>query len=443
MNIAVVGTGYVGLVTGTCFADSGNRVICVDNDQNKLKALNKGKIPIYEPGLATLFERSTKEKRLTFTDNLQEAVEHAEIIFLCLPTPPGADGQADLQYVLQVAEDIGGIIKDYKIIVNKSTVPVGTADKVREKIANLTDVEFDVVSNPEFLREGAAVDDFLRPERVVIGTSSQKAAEKMQLLYEPFVRSGNPIIVMDQRSSELTKYAANSLLATKITFMNEVANLCERVGANVDNVRRGLGTDSRIGKRFLFAGIGYGGSCFPKDVQALDYTSDYMGYQFSILKSVMDVNNKQKTSIIRKMEEYYGDELKNKNIGMWGLAFKPETDDVREAPSLYIADELLKIGVNLRAYDPEATKNFKQTLGKHKSSKINFVNSPLDAIDGVDALIICTEWNEFRRPDFTWFQEKMKTPVIFDGRNLYDLERAKEAKLTYYSVGRPAVNGKK
>ncbi|HKJ30483.1 MAG TPA: UDP-glucose/GDP-mannose dehydrogenase family protein [Balneolales bacterium] len=443
MNIAVIGTGYVGLVTGTCFADSGNRVICVDNDENKLEMLQKGKIPIYEPGLEPLFVRSTKEKRLTFTNDLKSAVLQSEVVFLCLPTPPGADGQADLQYVLQVADEIGGIIDDYKIIVNKSTVPVGTADKVSEVISKRTDVPFDVVSNPEFLREGAAVDDFLKPERVVIGTSSEKAAERMQHLYEPFVRSGNPIIIMDEHSSELTKYAANSLLATKITFMNEIANICERVGADVDNVRRGLGTDSRIGKRFLFAGIGYGGSCFPKDVQALDYTSNEMGYDFSILKSVMEVNHRQKVSVVRKMEEFYNGDLKNKTFGMWGLAFKPETDDVREAPSLYIADELIENGAKIKAYDPEATKNFQTTLGKEKSSKIKFVNSLLEAIDGVDALVICTEWNEFRRPDFSWFHEKMNAPVIFDGRNLYDLNHVKKANLTYFSVGRPSVlNGK-
>lgn len=440
MNISVIGTGYVGLVTGTCFADSGNKVICVDNNLEKLEQLLSGTIPIYEPGLKTLFERSVREKRLSFTSDLKYAVDNSDIIFLCLPTPPGADGQADLQFVLQVAEDIGKIITEYKIIVNKSTVPVGTADKVRNRISKFTDIPFDVVSNPEFLREGAAVDDFLRPERVVIGTSSPKAAETMQHLYEPFVRSGNPILVMDEKSSELTKYAANSFLATKITFMNEIANVCERVGANVDNVRRGLGTDSRIGKRFLFAGIGYGGSCFPKDVQALSYTSDEYDYNFSILKSVMQVNNEQKLSIIRKMEDYFGEEISGKKVGIWGLAFKPETDDVREAPSLYIIKSLLDLGVEVVAYDPEATENFKLAIGPEATSKIAFADNMTDAIDNVDALVICTEWNEFRRPDFSIFKEKMKSSVIFDGRNLYDLKKAEDEKITYISVGRPYVN---
>lgn len=440
MNISVIGTGYVGLVTGTCFADSGNKVVCVDNNLEKLDQLLSGNIPIYEPGLKTIFERSVREKRLSFTSDLNAAVDHADIIFLCLPTPPGADGQADLQFVLQVAGDIGKIISEYKIIVNKSTVPVGTADKVRAKISEYTDIPFDVVSNPEFLREGAAVDDFLRPERVVIGTSSEKAAELMKQLYEPFVRSGNPIIIMDERSSELTKYAANAFLATKITFMNEIANVCERVGANVDNVRRGLGTDSRIGKRFLFAGIGYGGSCFPKDVQALSYTSDEYEYNFTILKSVMRVNNDQKTSIVQKMKNFYNGDLTGKKVGVWGLAFKPETDDVREAPSLYIIKSLIDANVEVLAYDPEATANFKIAVGDDYDSRVTYVDNMNDAIDGVDALIICTEWNEFRRPDFSIFKENMKAPVIFDGRNLYDLKKAEEENITYISVGRPGVN---
>ena len=440
MKIAVVGTGYVGLVTGTCFADSGNQVICVDNNLEKVKKLQNGEIPIYEPGLETLFERSVREKRLSFTSDLKHAVDNSEIIFLCLPTPPGADGQADLQFVLQVANDIGHIMKDYKIIVNKSTVPVGTADRVSNAISAVSDVPFDVVSNPEFLREGAALDDFLKPERVVVGTSSEKAAKKMQMLYEPFVRSGNPIIVVDEKSSEMTKYAANSFLATKITFMNEIANLCEIVGANVDNVRRGIGTDSRIGKRFLFAGIGYGGSCFPKDVQALHYTAGQNGYDFKILESVMSVNNAQKVTIVNKMNKFFDGKLEGKKVALWGLAFKPETDDVREAPALYICDELLNHDVQIVAYDPEATDNFKQALGEAKSSKIEFVSEAADALQDADALIICTEWNEFRRPDFDQFHEKMKNPVIFDGRNLYDLERAEEANITYISVGRPSVN---
>lgn len=440
MDIAVIGTGYVGLVTGTCFADSGNNVICVDNDLEKLKKLKKGKIPIYEPGLDAIFTRSVREDRLSFTSDLKEAVLRSEIIFLCLPTPPGADGQADLRFVLHVAEQIGEIINDYKIIVNKSTVPVGTADLVRETISKKTNIDFDVVSNPEFLREGVAIDDFLRPERVIIGTSSQKAAEKMQLLYEAFVRSGNPIIVMDEKSAEMTKYAANSLLATKITFMNEIANVCERVGANVDNVRRGIGTDSRIGKRFLFAGIGYGGSCFPKDVQALSYTSEQNGYEFNILKSVIQVNEHQKLSIVQKMADFYKDQFEGKTFAVWGLSFKPETDDVREAPSLYIVKALLNKGARIKAYDPEAVSNFMETIGEEYNSHISFVKNPYDALDDADALVICTEWNEFRRPNFSIFNEKMKKPVIFDGRNLYDLERIRESNLVYISIGRPPVN---
>ncbi|MEX0773430.1 MAG: UDP-glucose/GDP-mannose dehydrogenase family protein [Balneolales bacterium] len=448
MKITVVGTGYVGLVTGTCLADSGNDVTCVDNNQAKLDSLLKGEIPIYEPGLFKLFERSSREGRLNFTSGLKEAVDSAEIIFLCLPTPPGADGEADLSFVLSVAKEIGSMIKDYKVIVNKSTVPVGTADKVRMTIEAQTNVSFDVVSNPEFLREGAAIDDFLKPERVVIGSTSDRAIEKMELLYEPFVRSGNPIIVMDEKSSELTKYAANAFLATKISFMNEVANLCERVGANVDNVRRGIGTDSRIGKRFLFAGIGYGGSCFPKDVQALDFTADEYDYDFKILKSVIDVNERQKLTIVEKIKNYYNGSsvkgsLKGLTFGIWGLAFKPETDDVREAPSLYIIQELLKMGANIQAYDPEAIHTFKEAVGEEVSSKVNFVKDQKGAIQNVDALVICTEWNEFRRPVLDEFSRLMKSPVIFDGRNLYDLKSTREANITYFSVGRePIYEGK-
>jgi len=439
MNIAVIGTGYVGLVSGTCFADSGNNVICVDNNLDKLKTLKAGKVPIYEPGLRTLFERSVREGRLHFTADLEEAVQASEIIFLCLPTPPDADGQADLSFVLQVAEELGEMIDDYKVIVNKSTVPVGTADKVRDKIAQSTLAEFDVVSNPEFLREGVAVDDFLKPERVVIGSKSPKAIEKMQLLYEPFVRSGNPIIVMDERSSELTKYAANALLATKITFMNEIGNICEKVGANVDNVRRGIGTDSRIGKRFLFAGIGYGGSCFPKDVQAIHHTAGQYGYDFKILESVMDVNEKQKTALVPKIEDYFGSDLVNKTIAIWGLSFKPETDDTREAPAIYITRKLIEKGVQIQAYDPEAIENFKIAVGDSYSDKISYVQTPDAALKGADALVICTDWNEFKRPDFDKFHKYLTEPVIFDGRNLYDLERVQQAGLTYFSIGRPVI----
>ena len=431
----------MGLVSGTCFADSGNQVTCVDIDEAKVKRLRDGEIPIYEPGLRTIFERSIRENRLEFTTDLADAVKDAEIIFLCLPTPPGADGQADLSAVINVAGQLGELITDYKIIVNKSTVPVGTADRVRKAIAEKTDVEFDVVSNPEFLREGAAVDDFRKPERVVIGTSSERAAETMRTLYEPFVRSGNPIIVMDERSSELTKYAANAMLATKITFMNEIANICERTGANVDNIRRGIGTDSRIGKRFLFAGIGYGGSCFPKDVQAIHYTAAQHDYDFKILDSVMKVNEEQKVSIVAKMEKYYGtDDFSGKTFGLWGLSFKPETDDIREAPSLYIAQELVKRGAKLVAYDPEATKTFKEATSDEVLANTTFVSNQEKAIEDVDALVICTEWNEFRRPTIDRFQDHMKDSIIFDGRNLYDLERARKAKIKYISVGRPSIN---
>ncbi len=443
MNLAVIGTGYVGLVAGTCFADSGNNVVCVDIDKKKVNQLKKGKIPIYEPGLNRVFDRAIREKRLHFTTDLESAVEQAEIIFLALPTPPGANGEADLSAVLKVSEQLGELFDKYgtyKIVVNKSTVPVGTADKVKKKIAEKTDVEFDVVSNPEFLREGAAVEDFMKPERVVIGTSSDRAAEKMKTLYEPFVRSGNPILVMDEKSSEMTKYAANAMLATKITFMNEVANICERVGANVDNVRIGVGTDSRIGKRFLFAGIGYGGSCFPKDVQAIHYTAAQNDYEFKILDSVMKVNERQKLSIVEKIKTYFNGEVEGKTFGIWGLSFKPETDDVREAPSLYITRSLAKLGARMKAYDPEAMETFQESVEKETLSMIEFVEDQDQAIDGVDALVICTEWNEFRRPDIDKFARMMKEPLIFDGRNLYDLQRAADHNLKYISVGRPSVN---
>lgn len=442
MKIAVIGTGYVGLVSGTCFADSGNDVICVDIDDGKVEKMRAGEVPIYEPGLNRVFDRSIRENRLTFTNNLEDAFKDAEVVFLCLPTPPGADGQADLSFVLGVADELGDLFEkygEYKVVVNKSTVPVGTADKVREKISSKTNVEFDVVSNPEFLREGAAVEDFMKPERVVIGTRSERAADIMNTLYEPFVRSGNPIIIMDERSSELTKYAANSMLATKITFMNEIANVCEKVGANVDNVRRGIGTDSRIGKRFLFAGIGYGGSCFPKDVQAIHHTSADYGYEFKILDSVMKVNESQKTSIIPKMNDHFNGDLSGKTVGIWGLSFKPETDDVREAPALYIADALAEKGVKMKVYDPEAMDTFKVAASEKALEYIEFMEDRDSVLEDIEALIICTEWNEFRRPSLENFAKHMKNPVIFDGRNLYDLKRAKEAGLTYYSVGRPSV----
>lgn len=436
MKIAVVGTGYVGLVTGTCFAETGNQVTCVDINAEKVKQMQAGKIPIYEPGLDDLFQRNTQEGRLHFTTSLQEGIEGAKVIFLALPTPPGADGSADLKYILQVADDLGPILSDYTVIIDKSTVPVGTSDKVREAIAKNAKVDFDVVSNPEFLREGVAVEDFMKPDRVVIGTQSDRAKDLMSRLYAPLVRQGNPIIFMDERSAELTKYAANAFLATKITFMNEIANLCELVGANVDEVRKGIGTDSRIGKRFLFAGIGYGGSCFPKDVQALAKTSAENDYEFKILDSVMKVNEKQKTKLIPHLVKHFKGDLKGKKIAMWGLAFKPYTDDIREAPSLYNIDALLELGASVSAYDPEAMGHVKQVMG----DKISFTKSPYEALDGADALLIVTEWPQFRTPDFERMDSLLKNKVIFDGRNLYELNQMQELGYTYYSIGRQTIH---
>ncbi len=436
MKIAVVGTGYVGLVTGTCFAETGNNVICVDIDENKVQRMRNGEVPIYEPGLELLFERNTKQGRLHFTTNLKEAIEGAQVIFLALPTPPGEDGSADLSYILGVAKDLSSIITDYKVIVDKSTVPVGTSEKVHAALVeNLDESLFDVVSNPEFLREGVAVDDFLKPDRVVIGTSSDKAEKIMRQLYEPFVRQGNPIIFMDERSAEMTKYAANSYLATRITFMNEIANLCEMVGANVDKVRIGMGSDSRIGKRFLFPGVGYGGSCFPKDVQALAKTAESNAYDFKILKSVMSVNNKQKSVLVTKIKNHFGEDLSGVTIGIWGLAFKPNTDDIREAPALYIIDGLLEAGAKIKAFDPEAMSNVKAIYG----DKIQFVDEQYEALIDADALAIITEWSVFRTPSFTVIKELLKQPVIFDGRNLYDLDRMKEKGFYYESIGRGTI----
>ena len=437
MKIAVVGTGYVGLVTGTCFAETGNTVTCVDIDQEKVKKLKSGKVTIYEPGLEQLFERNVKQERLFFTTNLEEGIKDAKIIFLALPTPPGEDGSADLKYILKVADDLGPLLKEYTVIVDKSTVPVGTADKVRERIVVGAKVEFDVVSNPEFLREGVALEDFMKPDRVVIGTNSPKGRKVMEALYAPFVRQGNPIIFMDERSAELTKYAANAFLATKITFMNEIANLCEHVGADVDSVRKGVGTDSRIGKRFLFPGIGYGGSCFPKDVQALAKSSKDVNYNFQILKAVMDVNHEQKTRLIPRIKEHFKGNLKGKTIAMWGLSFKPHTDDVREAPSLYNIEELVNEGAIIRAHDPEGMDNVKKMIG----NKIQYFDSPYWATENADALFIATEWPEFRTPDFEKLSSLLKNKVIFDGRNLYDLNAMKELGYTYHSIGREAVNG--
>ncbi len=436
MKIAVVGTGYVGLVTGTCFAETGNQVTCVDINQEKVQQMQAGKIPIYEPGLDDLFQRNTQEGRLHFTTSLKEGIEGAKVIFLALPTPPGADGSADLKYILQVANDLGPILSDYTVIIDKSTVPVGTSDKVRAAIAKNATVEFDVVSNPEFLREGVAVEDFMKPDRVVIGTQSDRAKDLMSRLYAPLVRQGNPIIFMDERSAELTKYAANAFLATKITFMNEIANLCELVGANVDEVRKGIGTDSRIGKRFLFAGIGYGGSCFPKDVQALAKTSAENDYEFKILDSVMQVNESQKTKLIPHLAKHFKGDLAGKKIAMWGLAFKPYTDDIREAPSLYNIDALLELGASVSAYDPEAMGHVKQLMG----DKITFTKNPYEALEDADALLIVTEWPQFRTPDFDRMDSLLKNKVIFDGRNLYELNQMKELGYTYYSIGRQTIH---
>ena len=435
MKIAVVGTGYVGLVTGTCFAETGNTVTCVDIDQNKVEKLTNGQITIYEPGLEKLFLRNQREERLKFTTNLEEGIADAKVIFLALPTPPGEDGSADMKYILGVANDLGKILKDYKVIVDKSTVPVGTAERVRDAIAKNCKCEFDVVSNPEFLREGVAVEDFMKPDRVVIGTESEKARKIMADLYAPFVRQGNPVIFMDERSSELTKYAANSFLATKISFMNEIARLCELMGADVDMVRRGIGGDDRIGKRFLFPGIGYGGSCFPKDVQALVKSASDVKYDFRILDAVMEVNEKQKVYLIPRIKKYFNNNVTGKKIALWGLAFKPNTDDIREAPALYLIEELLKAGATITAFDPEAMKNVRDVVG----DKISFTENQYDALNNCDALIIATEWSEFRTPDFEKMTQRMKSKVIFDGRNVFDLSQMKDLGFYYESIGRKTI----
>ncbi|HRP33093.1 MAG TPA: UDP-glucose/GDP-mannose dehydrogenase family protein [Agriterribacter sp.] len=449
MRIAVVGTGYVGLVTGTCFAETGNTVTCIDIDQSKVDRLSAGEITIYEPGLEKIFLRNLKEQRLSFTTSIAEGIKGAEVIFLALPTPPGEDGSADLKYVLGVAKALGKLILpgEYRVIVDKSTVPVGTAEKVESAILesssgalttgeqDSTNGSFDVVANPEFLREGVAVDDFMKPDRVIIGTSSEKAKKRMSDLYGPFVRQGNPVIFMDKRSAELTKYAANSFLATKISFMNEIAQLCERLGADVDMVRRGMGADDRIGKRFLFPGIGYGGSCFPKDVHALVKSAEDVDYDFRILNAVMKVNSKQKLHLVSKIREYFKNDLKGKKMAVWGLAFKPNTDDIREAPALEIIDVLLKEGVTISAYDPEAMNNVKQVLG----DKISFPDNQYDCLKDADALIIATEWNEFRTPDFLRIVSNLKRKVIFDGRNLFDVYAIRELGFYYESIGRPVV----
>ncbi|GAB3256424.1 UDP-glucose/GDP-mannose dehydrogenase family protein [Larkinella harenae] len=435
MKLAVVGTGYVGLVTGTCFAETGNQVVCVDIDERKVEKLNNGIIPIYEPGLDVLFNRNTAEGRLKFTTNLAEGIEGAEVIFLALPTPPGEDGSADLKYILKVADDLGPLLKQYAVVVDKSTVPVGTAEKVWLHISRGAKIDFDVVSNPEFLREGVAVDDFMKPDRVVIGTKSEKAKAVLNKLYAPLVRQGNPVIFMDERSAEMTKYAANAFLAVKISFMNEIANLCEKAGANVDDIRRGIGTDSRIGKRFLFAGIGYGGSCFPKDVQALAKTAQEYEYDFKILKSVMDVNAKQKSKLLPVIKNHFDGNLKGKIIAIWGLAFKPYTDDIREAPALENIKELLQEGAKVTVYDPEAMDNVRNVLG----NQITYAHTSYAALDDADALVIMTEWPLFRTPDFGKMNLLLKNKLIFDGRNVYELDQMREVGYTYYSIGRETV----
>ncbi|MEO6327673.1 MAG: UDP-glucose/GDP-mannose dehydrogenase family protein [Ginsengibacter sp.] len=448
MKITVVGTGYVGLVTGTCFAETGNDVTCVDIDKSKVEKLSSGQITIYEPGLEKIFSRNGKEGRLHFTTSLADGIKDAKIIFLALPTPPDGDGNADLKYILGVATELGGLLRkdDYKIIIDKSTVPVGTAEKVKNAIlesAIKTSPEgeglegaFDIVSNPEFLREGVAVDDFMKPDRVVIGTSSEKAKKLLGELYAPFVRQGNPIIYMDEKSAELTKYAANSFLAVKISFMNEIAQLCEKVGADVDMVRRGIGSDDRIGRRFLFPGIGYGGSCFPKDVQALSRSSREVDYDFKIVEAVMEVNYKQKLHLISKINTWFKNDLKGKKFALWGLAFKPNTDDIREAPALVMIKELVAAGASVAAFDPEAMPNVKREIG----DKITYTDNQYDALKDADALIIATEWSEFRTPDFNKIETMLKNKVIFDGRNLFDLAQMEDCGYHYESIGRRIIN---
>ena len=434
-KIAVVGTGYVGLVTGTCFAETGNQVICIDIDADKVEKMKNGIIPIYEPNLDTIFERNISAKRLSFTTSLEDGIKDAEIIFLALPTPPGEDGSADLSYILGVAEQLGKLITDYKVIVDKSTVPVGTAEKVHAVIAKNAQVDFAVVSNPEFLREGFAVSDFMKPDRVVIGTRDERARKVMESLYRPFVRQGNPIYFMDEKSAELTKYAANSFLATKITFMNEVANFCELVGADVDQVRIGIGSDTRIGKRFLFPGIGYGGSCFPKDVKALVKSGEGLNFKFEILSAVLKVNQQQKTILFPKIKNFFRGDLSGKKIAVWGLAFKPDTDDIREAPALFMIEALLDAGANISAYDPEAMPNVKNSLG----NKIDYASDEYSALSGADALLICTEWGIFRNPDFTRMKSLMKDAVLFDGRNLFEIGEMNDKGFYYCSIGRNVI----
>jgi len=432
MKIAVIGTGYVGLVTGTCLSETGNVVTCVDIDQEKIEFLKQGKVPIYEPNLDAFIERNVAANRLRFTTQLKEGIQDAEIIFLALPTPSGADGQADLKYILQVAEELGPLLEKYTVIVDKSTVPVGTAEKVQKAIAKHAKSEFSVVSNPEFLREGFAVQDFMKPDRIVIGSTDPRAIEAMEHLYKPYVMQGNPIVVMDEKSAELTKYAANAFLATKITFMNEIANFCEKVGADVDHVRMGIGADERIGKRFLFPGMGYGGSCFPKDVQALSHSGKLEGYSFEIIDAVMRVNDQQKTVLFPKIQTYFSGNLSGKKLAIWGLSFKPDTDDIREAPALYLIDKLLEAGALLTVFDPEAMPNVKRIY----HDRLTYATSEYEAIQNAEALVICTEWAVFRSPDFSKLTQELKNKVIFDGRNVFEKAHVLSHGFEYFSIGR-------
>lgn len=439
MRVAIIGTGYVGLVTGTCLAETGNQVICVDNNEKKLAKLLKSEVPIYEPGLDVLFHRNLAKQRLSFTRDLQPAILQSEYVFLCLPTPQGEDGSADLQYILSVARNIGSILqkandKTYRVFINKSTVPVGTAGAVAAILREQGAKNFDIVSNPEFLREGYAVEDFMKPDRIVVGSESKRALEMMKLLYEPFVRQGNPIIEMNTSSSEVTKYAANSYLAMRITYMNELANFCEKVGADVDVVRRGMGTDSRIGKRFLFAGIGYGGSCFPKDVNALMKTAGDAGSPMKILTVVDQVNREQKSVLVKKILDHFGS-IKGKHFAVWGLAFKPNTDDMREAPSVVIIRQLLELGATVSAYDPAAA----ETARFYLRDTIQYAENEYAALNNADALLVLTEWNEFRTPDFDQLKSILRTHVIFDGRNIFAPEKMRELHITYYGIGRAPV----
>lgn len=441
MRITIIGTGYVGLVVGTCFADTGNEVICVDVDKTKVDALNKGEVPIYEPGLKDMVARNMKEDRLFFTMDSKYAVEKSELIFIAVDTPADEDGSVDLKHVLAVARDIGKYMNGFKVVVDKSTVPVGTAEKVTAEIKKHTDHNFAVVSNPEFLKEGAAIDDFLRPDRIVIGTSNEEAAEIMKNLYRPFVRSGKPILIMDERSAELTKYAANSLLATKISFINEIANLCDVLQADIEMVRKGIGTDSRIGPRFIYPGTGYGGSCFPKDVKALIRTAADNGLELNIVKSAAEVNQRQKTRLMGKINSYFKNDLQGKTFAMWGLAFKPKTDDMREAPAIAMIEHLNDKGAKIRAHDPEALKEAERIFGDRLDKDLFLLDKRYDALEGADALIIMTEWNAFREPDFYLIKETLNHPVIFDGRNLYDPVRMKKLEIDYYAIGRSSLNG--